>query len=109
LQKFPFALEHIADVPGRNYAVLIDEARSSQGGKASRKMNEVLANVSLEEAGEMQQRGLSARIVRHTHSALHNALKQAVKWNILQKTLLNKSNCQKFRIKSVACSLLRKL
>lgn len=35
--------------------------------------------------GEMQKRGLSARIVRHTHSALHNALKQAVKWNILQR------------------------
>ena len=27
----------------------------------------------------MLARGLSARIVRHTHSALHNALKQAVK------------------------------
>lgn len=34
---------------------------------------------------QMQQRGLSARIVRHTHSALHNALKQAVKWNLLNK------------------------
>ena len=33
--------------------------------------------------GEMQERGLSARIVRHTHSALHNALKQAVKWGLL--------------------------
>lgn len=32
---------------------------------------------------EMQARGLSARIVRHTHSALHNALKQAVKWGLL--------------------------
>jgi integrase len=35
--------------------------------------------------GEMQKRGLSARIVRHTHSALHNALKQAVKWNLLHR------------------------
>jgi integrase len=35
--------------------------------------------------GEMQARGLSARIVRHTHSALHNALKQAVKWGILSR------------------------
>jgi integrase len=34
---------------------------------------------------EMQARGLSARIVRHTHSALHNALKQAVKWGILSR------------------------
>lgn len=33
--------------------------------------------------GEMQARGLSARVVRHTHSALHNALKQAVKWGFL--------------------------
>lgn len=35
--------------------------------------------------GEMQTRGLSARIVRHTHSALQNALKQAVKWGILSR------------------------
>jgi integrase len=35
--------------------------------------------------GEMQARGLSARIVRHTHSALHNALKQAVKWGLLSR------------------------
>lgn len=35
--------------------------------------------------GEMQARGLSARVVRHAHSALHNALKQAVKWNIIAR------------------------
>lgn len=33
--------------------------------------------------GEMLTRGLSARIVRHAHSTLHNALKQAVRWNLL--------------------------
>lgn len=33
--------------------------------------------------GEMLARGLSARYVRHVHSVLHNALKQAVKWNML--------------------------
>lgn len=33
--------------------------------------------------GEMQGRGLSARVVRHTHSALHNALKQACKWGLI--------------------------
>jgi integrase len=33
--------------------------------------------------GEMLARGLSARVVRHTHSALHNALEQAVKWGML--------------------------
>lgn len=35
--------------------------------------------------GEMQARGLSARVVRHTHSALHNSLKQACKWGLLAR------------------------
>lgn len=35
--------------------------------------------------GAMQARGLSARLVRHTHAALHNALKQAVKWGLLSR------------------------
>ncbi len=35
--------------------------------------------------GEMLVRGLSARVVRHTHSALHNALKQACKWGLLAR------------------------
>jgi len=35
--------------------------------------------------GEMLARGLSARIVRHAHSALHNALKQAVKWGLISR------------------------
>ncbi len=33
--------------------------------------------------GQMQERGLSARVVRHAHSVLHNALRQAVKWGLL--------------------------
>jgi integrase len=33
----------------------------------------------------MQLKGLSARVVRHTHSVLHNALKQAMKWGMLQR------------------------
>lgn len=35
--------------------------------------------------GAMQARGLSARVVRHTHSVLHNALKQAVKWGLISR------------------------
>jgi len=35
--------------------------------------------------GAMYERGLSARVVRHTHSVLHNALKQAVKWGLLSR------------------------
>src|SRR3989339_276043 len=56
LQKFPFALNHLSEIPNRNYAVIIDEAHSSQGGEASRKMTEALAgkNVSLEESEKIE-------------------------------------------------------
>ena len=37
LQKFPHALKHLGETPNCNYAVIIDEAHSSQGGEASRK------------------------------------------------------------------------
>ncbi|MBT4290523.1 MAG: type I restriction endonuclease subunit R, partial [Deltaproteobacteria bacterium] len=59
LQKFPFVIEKIAEMESedgerktRNYAVIIDEAHSSQGGESSRKMKEVLSSKSLEEAIE---------------------------------------------------------
>ena len=56
LQKFPFALNHLTTIPNRNYAVIIDEAHSSQGGEASRKMTEALVgkNVSLEESEKVE-------------------------------------------------------
>ncbi len=56
LQKFPFALKYLIDLPDRNYAVIIDEAHSSQGGESSRKMTEALArkNVSLEESEKIE-------------------------------------------------------
>lgn len=56
LQKFPYALNHLAEIPDKNYAVIIDEAHSSQGGEASRKMTEALAgkNVSAEEAEKIE-------------------------------------------------------
>src|SRR5664280_2178791 len=50
LQKFPFVIEHIASPPARKYAVIVDEAHSSQGGEASKKMKEVLSAKTLEEA-----------------------------------------------------------
>jgi len=50
LQKFPFILEKIGELPARKYAVIIDEAHSSQGGEATKKMKEVLSAKSLEEA-----------------------------------------------------------
>lgn len=50
LQKFPFVVDKVGELPERKYAVIIDEAHSSQGGEASKKMKEVLASKSLEQA-----------------------------------------------------------
>lgn len=54
LQKFPFVLDKIGDLPSRKYAVIIDEAHSSQGGEASKKMKEVLSAKTLEDAVEQE-------------------------------------------------------
>ncbi|OJW77405.1 MAG: restriction endonuclease subunit R [Bacteroidetes bacterium 46-16] len=67
LQKFPFVLESIdravdegrlskddslKKIASRKYALIVDEAHSSQGGEASKKMKEILAARTLEEALE---------------------------------------------------------
>jgi type I restriction enzyme, R subunit len=47
VQTFPFLLKEIGDAHrGRRFAIIIDEAHSSQGGKASSAMSEALADVS---------------------------------------------------------------
>ncbi len=52
LQKFPFAavLDEVKNLPNRTYAVIVDEAHSSQGGEATKKLKEVLAASNLQEA-----------------------------------------------------------
>jgi type I restriction enzyme R subunit len=43
VQKFPFILEEIATEAGKTFAIVIDEAHSSQGGKTSAAMSQALA------------------------------------------------------------------
>lgn len=52
LQKFPFVVDKVGELPDRKYAVIIDEAHSSQGGEASKKLKEVLASKTLEDASK---------------------------------------------------------
>jgi len=54
LQKFPVIAEEVRAQPGRRFAVLIDEAHSSQTGESVKKMKEVLAARTLEEAEEQE-------------------------------------------------------
>ena len=50
LQKFPFITEKIGQLPQRTYAIIVDEAHSSQTGEAAREMKAVLGSPSLEAA-----------------------------------------------------------
>ncbi|GEK59407.1 restriction endonuclease subunit R [Marinococcus halophilus] len=52
LQKFPFILDKVGEFHRGTYGIIIDEAHSSQGGKASNAMTSLLSNKSLEEAYE---------------------------------------------------------
>ncbi|MCL4305886.1 DEAD/DEAH box helicase family protein [bacterium] len=49
LQKFPFVTEKIGDIPRRKYAVIIDEAHSSQGGESATELKGVLAGAAIKE------------------------------------------------------------
>lgn len=43
IQKFPHIVEEIGELPGTNFAIIIDEAHSSLSGQMARKLNESLA------------------------------------------------------------------
>ncbi len=49
LQKFPFVTEKVADLPGRRYAVIVDEAHSSQSGETATELKGVLAASQIQE------------------------------------------------------------
>jgi len=53
VQKFPFILGEIGDEQrGRTFAIIIDEAHSSQGGRTSAAMSQALSEAGAEEEGE---------------------------------------------------------
>lgn len=49
VQKFPFILDEIATEGGKTFAIVIDEAHSSQGGKTSAAMSQVLGAAAEDE------------------------------------------------------------
>ena len=52
VQKFPFILDEIATEGGKSFAIVIDEAHSSQGGKTSAAMSKALGDAADAEDGE---------------------------------------------------------
>jgi len=52
LQKFPFIMDKVKEFERGTYGIIIDEAHSSQGGKASNAMTNILSDRTLEDAYE---------------------------------------------------------
>ena len=56
LQKFPVIAKEIGQLPGKRFAVIVDEAHSSQSGESTKSLKAVLKAESLEDA-ERQEAG----------------------------------------------------
>jgi len=53
-QKFPVIAQEIGSLPGRRFALIVDEAHSSQSGEGAQGPKAVLASASLEAAAEQE-------------------------------------------------------
>lgn len=65
VQKFPFILDEIAGEGGKTFAIVIDEAHSSQGGRSSAAMNEALGDrheTDKEDPEDVVNKALAARM-----------------------------------------------
>lgn len=60
LQKFPVIYEQVQSAIGKHYAIIVDEAHSSQTGQSAMKLKAALADVSdaLEEYAELEQKAV---------------------------------------------------
>lgn len=54
IQKFPFIVDGIADLSDKRFAVIIDEAHSSQSGSAHGKMNEAMGKKEFDDEMDAQ-------------------------------------------------------
>src|SRR5262249_51579348 len=72
VQKFPFVLDEIGNEHrGRRFAILIDEAHSSQGGRTAAQMNIALSSEGGEEEGETTEDAINR--IMETRKMLSNA------------------------------------
>ena len=60
IQKFPFIIDGIADLSEKRFAVIIDEAHSSQSGSAHDNMNRAMGKSEVEDAEDAQDKILAA-------------------------------------------------
>lgn len=73
IQKFPFIIDGIADLSDKRFAVIIDEAHSSQSGSAHDNMNRAMGKSELDDAEDAQDkilRAMKSRMMRGNASYL---------------------------------------
>jgi len=70
IQKFPFIIDGIADLSDKRFAVIIDEAHSSQSGSAADKMNQALGDPDAEDAQDKILQAMKFRKMRGNASYL---------------------------------------
>lgn len=92
LQKFPVIVEQIGELPGKRFAIIVDEAHSSQSGESTKALKETLSVDSLEEAAaeeEIEPEDMEDRIVAEMkkRGRLPNASPFAFTATPKQKTL----------------------
>ncbi len=54
VQKFPFVIDELADIEDRSYAIIVDEAHSSQSGENARHLRQAITTSSLDEAEQAE-------------------------------------------------------
>ena len=69
LQKFPFIAAQIGELPGKRFALIVDEAHSSQSGESTKSLKSVLAVSSLEEAESEDAAGMTPEEERDEQAA----------------------------------------
>ena len=66
VQTFPFVLEEIGEEHrGKNFAIIVDEAHSSQGGKASSAVSEALTDTEDEINDELERRIKARKLAKN--------------------------------------------
>ncbi|HYC53728.1 MAG TPA: type I restriction endonuclease, partial [Candidatus Binatia bacterium] len=62
VQKFPFVLDELGDLGDKKFALLIDEAHSSQGGKTTAKMHLALSGQTAEGGEEEEEESVEDKV-----------------------------------------------
>jgi type I restriction enzyme R subunit len=86
IQKFPFIVDGIADLSDKRFAVIIDEAHSSQSGSAADNMNRAMGSNNVEEEEDAQDKILEImRSRKMSTNASYLAFTATPKSNTLEK------------------------